>query len=212
VDGIVRVIKRKGTSNNLIVGGDFETISPSAVFNYIGSYDTVGSGIWNQIFSTTGGVGVSAPVRDIFMSATIGYIVGDFQTIANNTIVANRVVRLNDTNQIEAMTNITNTRQGTNAPIYGVTFLNPKVFLAGEFSSSATNTDVSMRSLGYYDIRTLTVPLTLISAGLFLNTENGLTYNNIQLSTRYKNIYIIYNTSLNKWLVTYRSATGISFI
>jgi hypothetical protein len=40
-------------------------------------------------------------------------------------------------------------------------------------------------------------------------TENGITYSQIIIPTRYKNVNLIYNSSLTKWLETYRS-TGVT--
>jgi hypothetical protein len=52
--------------------------------------------------------------------------------------------------------------------------------------------------------------ITTSAVNRFLNTETGNTNTTITIATRYKLIVIIYNSSLNQWLVTYRS-TGVTF-
>jgi hypothetical protein len=211
VDNYVLTIKQKGT--NILVGGYLDYIG-GLRFQGIALYNPSASALtnpWTQLLSATGSQpGVTAPpVRDIVIVSNTAYAVGDFQAINSSSIPARRVVFINSSNQLVPLNNVSNTRQGFDNPIYSVSYISPNIFFGGTFTNTAATTkSPAPLRLGYYDTTATLSSVTL--TGSFLNTEDGTNYSQIVIPTRYKNIYIIYNTSLGRWLVTYRS-TGVTF-
>jgi hypothetical protein len=161
------------------------------------------------------GTGVNNIVRDIYYtSGTTAYICGDFTATGNGVTPIYRVAKfiLSPSLQILPIANASNTHIGLNGPVYSNLFLTPTIYFGGGFTNTSATADLPMQNLAYYITTTSVIPLQVTTSAVsgFLNTENGTTYTIVTIPTRYKLIVIIYNSSLNQWLVTYRS-TGVTF-
>jgi len=192
---------------NLLVGGLFNTAN-TITLNGIGNFST-GSETWTQL-----GTGVNDAVRDIYYtSGTTAYICGDFSATGNGLTPIYRVAKINlNTLQIEQIANSSNTHVGLNNIVYSNLFLTPRIYFGGNFTNTSPVSDLPLQSLAFYLTTTTIIPLQVTTSAIngFLNTETGNTHTTITIPTRYKLIVIIYNSSLNQWLVTYRS-TGVTF-
>jgi len=192
---------------NLLVGGLFNTAN-TITLNGIGNFST-GSETWTQL-----GTGVNDAVRDIYYtSGTTAYICGDFSATGNGLTPIFRVAKINlNTLQIEQIANSSNTHVGLNGTIYSNLFISSRIYYGGSCTNTLPVSDLPLQNLEYYSTITTIIPLQVTTSAIngFLNTETGNTHTTITIPTRYKLIVIIYNSSLNQWLVTYRS-TGVTF-
>ena len=193
---------------SIFVGGAFTTGNTSGV-NRIGIFNTT-SETWVHP-----GSGVNNVVRDIYYtSGTTAYICGSFTASGDGLTPMYSVARflLSPTFQISPIANGSSTHIGLNGPVYSNLFLTPRIYFGGNFTNTSATADLSMQNLAYYLTTSTIIPLQVTTSALngFLNTENGTTYTTITIPTRYKLITIIYNSSLNQWLVTYRS-TSVTF-
>jgi hypothetical protein len=124
-----------------------------------------------------------------------------------------RVAKINfNTQQVEQIANGSNTHVGLNSIVYSNLFLTPRIYFGGNFTNTLPISDLPLQSLAFYLTTTTILPLSVTTSAVnqFLNTETGNTNTTITIPTRYKLIVIVYNASLNQWLVTYRS-TGVTF-
>jgi hypothetical protein len=98
-----------------------------------------------------------------------------------------------------------------NNSVYSNLYISPNIYFGGTFSNASPTSDLPMSRLSYFITTPTVTPLTLTTTTTsgFLDTENGTTYSQIVIPTQYKNVNLIYNLSLNKWLETYRS-TGVT--
>ena len=97
-----------------------------------------------------------------------------------------------------------------NNQVYSNLYISPNIYFGGIFSNASPTSDLPMSNLSYFTTTTIVTPLTITTSTLgFLDTEDGNTYSQIVIPTQYKNVNLIYNLSLNKWLETYRS-TGVT--
>ena len=195
-----------GTS--LLVGGAFTTANTSTL-NKIGIFNT-DSETWTQPSS-----GVNNVVRDIYYtSGTTAYICGDFTSSGDTTTPMYRVATIDlSTNQINPIANASNTHIGLNNSVYSTLFLSPRIYFGGNFTNTSPSSDIYSQRLAYYStIPEPAGPISITTSAVsgFINTETGSTHTSITIPIRYKLIVIIYNASLNQWLVTYRS-TGVTF-
>ena len=207
VNDVIYTMELFGTIN-LLVGGAFTTANTTGIIR-IGNFNT-SSEVWAMP-----GTGVNNIVRDIYYtSGTTAYICGDFTATGDGVTPIYRVAKfiLSPSLQILPIANTSNTHIGLNGPVYSNVFLTPRIYFGGGFTNTSATADLSMQNLAYYITTTTTIPLQVTTSAVsgFLNTENGTTYTIVTIPTRYKLIVIIYNSSLNQWLVTYRS-TGVTF-
>ena len=155
-------------------------------------------------------IGVNGIVRDIDYSGGNAYICGDFTATGSSTTPIYMDAKVNSSNQILQIKNFLGTHIGMNNTVYSNLFISPNIYFGGTFSNASPTPDLTMINLAYFTTTTLVTPLTITnSTAGFLDTEDGITYSNIVIPTQYKNVNLIYNLSLNKWLETYRS-TGVT--
>jgi hypothetical protein len=201
--------------SNMFVGGSFTTGGSSAV-SRVGAFNGASNG-WTQY-----GSGVNATVRDIYYSGgTTAYICGEFTATGSGATPMYGVAKINlNTAQIEQITN-NSTHTGMNGSVVANgtvnanVFISPNIYFGGIFTNTLPTSNLPMQNLSYFNTVGTVTPLviTTTTAG-FLDTENGATWTQIVIPTRYKNVIIIYNSAsspqgLNKWLETYRS-TGVT--
>jgi hypothetical protein len=210
VDGAVYALET-GSSPNLYVGGAFFTASSGIALSKIGLLNT-NTYAWTPLIGNNNDIGVNNNIRDIYYAGgSYATICGDFTATSGYGGVATpmyHVALLNSSNQILQITNnnLSNLHIGMNGNVYSSLILSSKLYFAGQFTTTSTATDLSMNNISYVDTSTTIVPLTITTttSGI-LDTENGTTYSQIIIPTRYKNVILIYNSTLNKWLETYRS-------
>ena len=194
------------TANSIFLGGSFTGNGANTV-NRIGIFNTA-TNTW-----LIPGTGVNNIVRDIYYSSgTTAYICGDFTTTGNGATPIYSVAKINlSLNDIDQITNNSGSNIGMNGTVYSNIFLTPNIYFGGIFTNTLPTSNLPMTNLSYFLTNTQIIPLSVTTSAIgFLNTENGTTYTTITIPTRYKLITIIYNSSLNKWLVTYRSP-GLTF-
>ena len=190
------------TGSTIYVGGDFTT-GGATTLNRIGTLDTAAS-TWAQFLDPYGNVGVNSTVRNIYYSGSAAYICGDFTT--TGAIQIYRVAILNSPNQISQITNNTGTHIGMNGPVNAILVMTPKIYFGGNYGNASPTSNLPMSNLSYFFTSTTITPLVITtSTNGFLNTENGTTYTTVTMPAQYRMMTIIYNSSLNKWLITYRS-------
>jgi hypothetical protein len=206
VDGTIETMELYSGST-ILVGGSFTTCGATTVFGF-GTFDT-GSNVWTQP-----GSGLNSTVRDIYYkTGTTAYICGDFTADSGGTIPLYRVATVNlNTLQINQIQNSSGSHIGMNGSVYATLFISPRIYFGGVFTNTLPTSDLPMQNLSYFIVPTPLI-INTTTAG-FLDTEDGITYSQIVIPTRYKNVIIIYNSStspqaLNKWLETYRS-TGVT--
>jgi hypothetical protein len=197
------------TSTTLYVGGNFTTFG-NTTLNCVGLLNTT-TNTWTQLVSASGtDVGFNAMVRSLHKSGNNVYVTGDFTATTSSSLNLGRVAKINASNRIEAFANATSSHVGMNGIVYTSAFISPRVFFGGSFINTVPTSNLPMQHLSYF----ITTPTFLLlnvttSTSGFINTEDETTYSTITIPTRYKNITLIYNLSLNKWLLTYRS-TGVT--
>ena len=193
----------------LFVGGDFTT-GGATTLNRIGILNT-STFSWSQMTDAiSSDIGVNGIVRDIDYSGGNAYICGDFTATGSSTTPIYMDAKVNSSNQILQIKNFLGTHIGMNNTVYSNLFISPNIYFGGTFSNASPTPDLTMINLAYFTTTTLVTPLTITnSTAGFLDTEDGITYSNIVIPTQYKNVNLIYNLSLNKWLETYRS-TGVT--
>ena len=198
-----------GVGVSLFVGGNFTT-GGATTLNRIGILD-VNSFTWTQMIDALStDVGVSGIVRDIHYSGGNAYICGDFTTTGSGATLIYRDAKVNSSNQILQIKNNSGTHIGMDTSVYSNLYISPNIYFGGLFSNALPTSDLPMAFLAYFTTTTLVTPLTITtSTAGFLDTEDGITYSNIVIPTQYKNVNLIYNLSLTKWLETYRS-TGVT--
>jgi len=117
---------------------------------------------------------------------------------------------VNSSNQVVQIKNNSGTHIGMNGSVYSNLYISPNIYFGGTFSNASPTADLTMSNLSYFITTSTVTPLTITTTTSgFLDTENGITFSQIVIPTQYKNVNLIYNLSLNKWLETYRS-TGVT--
>ena len=204
-----------GVGVNLYVGGNF-TVGGATTLNRIGILNNNTAFLppianWYQMTDAlSSDVGVNGIVRDIHYSGGNAYICGDFTATGSGTTQIFSDAKLNSSNQIVQIKNNSGSHIGMNNKVYSNLYISPNIYFGGIFSNASPTADLLMANLAYFTDITVVTPLTITyTAGLFLDTQDGTTYSQIVIPTRYKNVNLIYNLSLNKWLETYRS-TGVT--
>ena len=195
------------TSSSLYVGGAFIT-GGNTTLNRIGLLDT-STDTWTQLVGLSN-VGFNGVVRSLnYVSGTV-YVTGTFSATSSSSINLGRVAKLNTSNQIEQIANVSLSHVGMNGNVYATLFISPRVYFGGSFIQTVPTSNLPLQHLSYFITTNLLTPLIVTTSTLgFLNTEDGTTYTSISIPTRYKNIYLMYNASLQQWLLTYRS-TGVT--
>ena len=196
------------TSSTLYVGGTFIT-GGNTTLNRIGLLNTTDT--WTQMVDAlTTDVGFNGVVRSLHKSGSNVYVGGTFSGTGSSSTALGRVAILNASNNIEQIKNVSSSHVGMNGNVYDTVFISPRIYFAGSFINTVPTSDLPMGNVSYFITTNTIIPLVVTtSTSGFLNTENDTTYTSITIPTRYKNIYLIYNASLNKWLLTYRS-TGLT--
>ena len=208
LDGQVYALEL-GSGNNLYVGGAFTT-GGGTILNNIGILNK-STYAWTQIIDAlSSDIGVNGSVRDIYFYSGAAAICGEFTGTGSGTTSMYRVATINSSNISFAISNGDGTHKGTNGPVYSILYISPKFYFGGNYSTTQSDNSVSMNNISYVTTTTTINPLTITtSTSGFLDTQDGLTYAQIVIPTRYKNVNLIYNSSLTKWLETYRS-TGVT--
>lgn len=93
-----------------------------------------------------------------------------------------------------------------NGPVYSNLYISPNIYFGGIFTNASPISNLPMLNISYFNVTPIITPLTITtSTSGFLDTEDGITYSQIVIPTQYKLTTLIYNSSLTKWLETYRS-------
>jgi hypothetical protein len=208
VNNIVYALEAGGFPN-IYVGGQFTT-GGITTLNGIGVLNT-SFYTWSQMIDALStDIGVNNIVRNIHYSGSTAYICGDFTATGSNTSPLYRDAKINASNQIQQIKNNSGSHIGMNNTVYSNLYISPNIYFGGIFTNASPTADLSMSNLSYFTTTTTVTPLTInTSTSGFLDTEDGNTYSQIVIPTQYKNVNLIYNSTLNKWLETYRS-TGVT--
>ncbi len=208
VNNIVYTLEAGGFPN-IYVGGQFTT-GGTTTLNRIGVLNT-SFYTWSQMIDAlSSDIGVNNIVRNIHYSGSTAYICGEFTATGSSTTPLYRDAKINASNQIQQIKNNSGSHIGMNNTVYSNLFISPNIYFGGIFTNASPTANLSMSYLSYFITTTTVTPLTInTSTSGFLDTEDGNTYSQIVIPTQYKNVNLIYNSTLNKWLETYRS-TGVT--
>ena len=172
--------------------------------NRIGLLNTTDN--WTQLVDAlTADVGFNGGVRTLNKSGSNVYVGGTFSGTGSSSTALGRVSMLNASNRIVQITN-GSSHVGMNGNVYAAAFISPRIYFGGSFTNTVPIANLPLQHLSYFITTNIYTPLVVTtSTSGFLNTENETTYTTITIPARYKNIYLIYNASLQQWLLTYRS-------
>jgi hypothetical protein len=206
-NGIVYSLEFK-SGTEIYVGGDFTT-GGATTLHRVGILETVFNA-WIQLLN--GGLpGVNSTVRDIYYSGSDAYICGDFFATSGGSPSIYRVAKVNSSNQILQITNISGSHIGFNNTVYSNTFISSTntIYFGGTFTNASPTSDLPMNRMAYFSNASFDVPLVV--QGLFIDTNNPPTvYTNLTLPARYNAATMFWDSAVPSWLVTYRS-TGVTF-
>ena len=79
------------------------------------------------------------------------------------------------------------------------------VYFSGQFTNTSPTSDLAVSRISSYIVAQSPITLTTATNG-FLDTDDGGTYTQIILPSQYKAVTLIYNSTINQWLETYRSS------
>jgi hypothetical protein len=208
VNNVVYSLENGLSGADLFVGGNFTT-GGSTTLNRIGLLNTTTYSWYQMIDALSVDIGVNNIVNDIYhvLADNTTYICGDFTQTQSGTTSIYRVAKINASNQIVQIKNNSGSHIGMNNSVNSNLYISPNIYFGGNFTNASPTADLPMADLSYFTTTTTTIPLTINTTTTgFLDTENGTTYSQIVIPTRYKLTTLIYNLSLGKWLETYRSS------
>ena len=206
MDNSVYDIKRN-TEHSLYIGGAF-TSAGTNTLNRIGLYE-ISAKTWTQ-FTSLGGsdIGVNGIVRNInCTSPSTAYICGDFTSTSASTgsLSIGRVAGINSSSKIYQIKNGSGTHTGFNNTTNMVLKAGSNVYFSGQFTNTSPTSDLAVSRISSYIVAQSPITLTTATNG-FLDADDGGTYAQIILPSQYKAVTLIYNSTINQWLETYRSS------
>jgi len=198
---------KKNTEHSLYIGGAF-TSAGTNTLNRIGMYEILAK-TWTQ-FTSLGGsdIGVNGIVRNInCTSPSTAHICGDFTSTSASTgsLSISRVAGINSSNKIYQIKNGSGTHTGFNNTVNVVLKAGSNVYFSGQFTNTSPTSDLPVSRISSYIITQSPITLTTATNG-FLDTDDGGTYAQIILPLQYKAVTLVYDSTINQWLETYRSS------
>ena len=130
-----RVKSIKSVNSNIYIGGDFDSLDDNTIVNAFVRYDTL-DGTFNPI-NTINGTGVSSGcnILEVSYDKSSIYIGGNFTSICNGTINANRICRYSIDDNLFSNLNDRNNIDGVSYSIFSILALENDIYVGGQFTA-----------------------------------------------------------------------------
>jgi hypothetical protein len=192
--------------NDIIIGGNFQTCGGTTT-NNLAFFNNLNGVVQPVTYSAD--IGFNNEVNTLYSASSGVYVGGNFTaTGTTSSLQLGRVAKLNATTINQIVSAPAPNHIGMNNNVYSVIEVNNIAYFGGEFTASIATPPIL--TLNYISkFYSLTTPSSLTVTGAFLDTNNNTAYSTLNIPVKYNNASMIWNSTINKWLVTYRS-TGVT--